>query len=75
MKRNRLKYNLLILTKLVSIVIKNPELRFGQILIAFNILKMKDFLNKNGVLQTWIEDPFYEEPDITYKRLIQKDGL
>ena len=55
--QNRRTNNLQILNELTSIVEKYPDLRFGQII---NI-----FINNDS-------DLFYEEPDLTLKRVKER---
>jgi hypothetical protein len=56
------------LIKIISdIVEKNPDLRFGQILVALGIIE-GTFVD--GVYCT--KDPFYEEPVITLERIKAK---
>ncbi len=56
----RYLYNKAIIDKLSKIVDEHPYLRFGQILVASNILTQED--------EGWVIDPFYEEPDKMWKR-------
>lgn len=60
----RQKYNELILEKLSKLVEKYPDLRFGQILVNCNIIVYKNDYDKVVPI-----DPFYEEPEITWKRM------
>lgn len=52
---NRKKYNLLIVWKLMTIIVKHPNLRFCQILSILELDK----------------DNFYEEPDKTWKKVLE----
>ena len=60
----RQKYNKLILETLSKLVEKYPDLRFGQILVNCNIIVYKNDYDKVVPI-----DPFYEEPEITWKRM------
>ena len=60
----RQKYNKLILETLSKLVEKYPDLRFGQILVDCNIIVYKNDYDKVVPI-----DPFYEEPEITWKRM------
>lgn len=55
---NRLLNNLKILSKVLRLVLKCPDLRFIQILWALGIVDS--------------EDRFYEEPNITLKRMEER---
>lgn len=65
----RQEYNLKILDKIKEKINDYPQLRFGQILIILGVLQSKE----GGI----IEDPFYEEPFNTLKRInyINKNGF
>lgn len=52
---NRRKYNLKIVVELIKIIVRNPELRFCQILSILELDK----------------DNFYEEPDKTWKKVLE----
>ena len=60
----RQKYNKLILETLSKLVEKYPDLRFGQILVNCNIIVYKNDYDKVVPIDT-----FYEEPEITWKRM------
>ena len=60
----RQKYNKLILETLSKLVEKYPDLRFGQILVDCNIIVYENDYDKVVPI-----DPFYEEPEITWKRM------
>ena len=60
---SRKEYNIEIINMLLDIIKENPDFRFGQILFN-NVLKYAE-----GDTQIFIEDPFYEESEITYNRL------
>ena len=60
----RQKYNKLILETLSKLVEKYPDLRFGQILANAEIITYK-----NDYDETVPIDPFYEESEITWKRM------
>ena len=61
----RQKYNKLILETLSKLVEKYPDLRFGQILANAEIITYK-----NDYDETVPIDPFYEESEITWKRML-----
>ena len=61
----RQKYNELILETLSKLVKKYPDLRFGQILINADIIQV--VTNEYGI--PIVQDPFYEEPEITWERV------
>lgn len=62
---NRKEYNLLIVDKLKELIDKYPNLRFGQILVDAEIITYKNNYNEMVV-----EDPFNEESEITWKRIL-----
>ena len=59
---SRQEYNLKILDKIKEYILKNPELRFIQILWALNIINRKE-----GTFD--IEDRFHEEPSMTFYKI------
>ena len=61
----RQKYNKLILETLSKLVEKHPDLRFGQILANAEIITYK-----NDYDEIVPRDPFYEESEITWKRML-----
>ena len=61
----RQKYNKLILETLSKLVEKYPDLRFGQILANAEII-----IYKNDYDEIVPKDPFYEESEITWKRML-----
>ena len=61
----RQKYNKLILETLSKLVEKYPDLRFGQILANAEVI-----IYKNDYDETVPVDPFYEESEITWKRML-----
>lgn len=61
----RQKYNKLILETLSKLVEKYPDLRFGQILANAEVITYK-----NDYDETVPVDPFYEESEITWKRML-----
>lgn len=68
---DRLKYNKQILEALSLIVEKNPNLRFGQILANCNIIQYEQGVILDGQREDVLTiDPFYEESDITFKRVV-----
>lgn len=64
----RQDYNKVILQLIADKVMMEPDLRFGQILIDLKVLKTVDVANVPVV-----EDPFYEEPKTTLKRMLFND--
>ena len=61
---NRRDYNREIIGKLSELVEEYPDFRFGQILFNF---VLAHFQSEFG--QICIDDPFYEEPEITLERI------
>ena len=61
----RQKYNKLILETLSKLIEKYPDLRFGQILVNAEIVQV--ISTSEGVK---CQDPFYEESEITWKRML-----
>ena len=61
----RQKYNRLILERLSKLVEKHPDLRFGQILANAEVITYKN--DYDEIVPT---DPFYEESEITWKRML-----
>jgi len=61
---NRQRANLKIMDNVMSLIYAHPDLRFNQILMALNISIMSD--NGEG-----LKDLFYEESDVTLKRVEQ----
>ena len=62
---DRQEYNLKILAKIKEYILKNPELRFIQILWALKIINREE-----GTFN--IEDRFHEEPNKTFYKLLIK---
>lgn len=63
----RQKYNKLILETLSKLIEKYPDLRFGQILCDSKILQYLDIGKYDKLV---VKDPFYEESEITWKRIL-----
>ena len=61
----RQKYNKLKLETLSKLVEKYPDLRFGQILANAEVIAYKN--NYDEMVPV---DPFYEESEITWKRML-----
>lgn len=61
----RQKYNKLILERLSKLIDKHPDMRFGQILVNTDIIQVVS--NESGI--PVIQDPFYEEPEVTWERV------
>ena len=67
----RQKYNKLILETLSKLVEKYPDLRFGQILVNCDIIKYEPSVLCDGQRENiLVIDPFYEESEITWKRML-----
>ena len=67
----RQKYNRLILETLSKLIEKHPDLRFGQILVDCDIIRYEPSVLCDGQREDiLIIDPFYEEPEITWKRML-----
>ena len=67
----RQKYNKLILETLSKLVDKYPDLRFGQILVDCEIIKYEPLVLCDGQREDiLVIDPFNEEPEITWKRML-----
>lgn len=60
----RQKFNRKIISKLTELVEKYPDLRFGQLLVNADII-----IYKNDYDEMVIEDLFYEESELTWKRM------
>lgn len=63
-KKTNRKTNLIILFKLIEIVIKWPQLRFGQILFNFVLSS-----TQSETCQIHIDDPYYETSERTLSRI------
>lgn len=63
--RERQKYNKLILETLSKLVEKHPDLRFGQILANAEVITYE-----NDYDEMVVKDPFNEESEITWKRML-----
>ena len=61
---DRLLYNRTIINKLSEIIESYPDLRFGQILVNTDIIKVVP-----SDKQLLAEDPFYEEPKVMWDRM------
>ena len=67
----RQKYNKLILETLSKLVNKHPDLRFGQILVNCDIIRYEPSVLCDGQREDiLVIDPFNEEPEITWKRML-----
>ena len=62
---SRLLYNKAIINKLSELVDKFPEQRFGQLLVNSDIIHYESD-EREDIL---IIDPFYEESELTWKRM------
>ena len=68
---DRKLYNTAIVNKLVELVNKYPDLRFGQILVNCDIIQYeKNVLTDGGGREDILTiDPFNEESEITWQRM------
>lgn len=64
---SRLLYNKAIINKLSELIDKFPEQRFGQLLVNSDIIQYEPDISLNGQLE--VIDPFYEESELTWKRM------
>ena len=67
----RQKYNKLILETLSKLVKKHPDLRFGQLLVNCDIIRYEKEVLCDGQREDILTvDPFNEESEITWKRML-----
>ena len=67
----RQKYNELILETLSKLVKKYPDLRFGQLLVNCDIIRYEKEVLCDGQRENLLTiDPFNEESEITWKRML-----
>jgi hypothetical protein len=67
----RQKYNKLILETLSKLVEKYPDLRFGQILVDCDIIRYEKEVLCDGQRENLLTmDPFNEESEITWERML-----
>ena len=64
---SRLLYNKAIINKLSELIDKFPEQRFGQLLVNSDIIQYEPNISVDG--QREVIDPFYEESELTWKRM------
>ena len=64
---SRLLYNKAIIDKLSELIDKFPEQRFGQLLVNSDIIQYEPDISVDG--QWEVIDPFYEESELTWKRM------
>lgn len=64
---SRLLYNKAIIDKLSELIDKFPEQRFGQLLVNSDIIQYEPNISVDG--QREVIDPFYEESELTWKRM------
>lgn len=64
---SRLLYNKAIIDKLSELIYKFPEQRFGQLLVNSGIIQYEPGISVDGQLE--VMDPFYEESELTWKRM------
>ena len=70
----RQKYNRLILETLFKLVDKYPDLRFGQLLVNCEIIKYEPSVLCDGQREDiLVVDPFNEESEITWKRMLMNN--
>lgn len=62
-----LLYNKAIIDKLSELIDKFPEQRFGQLLVNSDIIQYESDISVDG--QREVIDPFYEESELTWKRM------
>jgi len=71
MNSERQKYNKLILETLSKLVNKYPDLRFGQILVDCEIIRYEKDVLCDGQREDLLTiDPFNEESEVTWKRML-----
>lgn len=64
---NRQEYNRKIISKLKELIESYPDLRFGQILVDYNIIDLvPDCLHGNALVAL---DPFNEESEVTWNKM------
>ena len=63
---NRLVYNRAIVDKLLKLIEKYPDFRFGQLLVNTEIIQYCSDLNE----QMFVKDPFNEESETIWNRMI-----
>ena len=67
----RQKHNKLILETLSKLIEKYPDLRFGQLLVNCDIIQYKKEVLCDGQREDILTvDPFNEESEITWKRML-----
>lgn len=64
---NHYLYNKAIIDKLSELINKFPEQRFGQLLVNSDIIQYEPDISVDG--QREVIDPFYEESELTWKRM------
>ena len=64
---SRLLYNKAIINKLSELIDKFPEQRFGQLLVNSDIIQYEPNISVDR--QRKVIDPFYEESELTWKRM------
>ena len=69
---DRQKYNIKIIAILNFLIQKYPDLRFNQLLIDSGVLEVEECLCQ-GDREQVIRDSFYEEPEITWNRMLKSD--
>lgn len=71
METLRQENNWKILELLRAVVLKHPEMRFGQILMVIRALDSENVKKVDGSIEVRPKDIFTEEPDETLKRIIE----
>lgn len=64
---NNYLYNNAIIDKLSELIDKFPEQRFGQLLVNSDIIQYDPNISVDK--QREVMDPFYEESELTWKRM------
>lgn len=70
-ENERQKYNNLIIEQLKYLINKYPNLRFGQLLVNCDIIRYEKEVLCDGQRENLLTiDPFNEESEITWKRML-----
>jgi hypothetical protein len=74
MTQKRFRYNLLLAVKLLLLVLRNPHLRFGQILVVFEYVKHTRPVRQETADAHRVEwkDEFYLEPKELSERVSKR---
>ena len=69
---DRAKYNQAIINKLQELINKYPDLRFCQLLVNCDIIQYKPDVLCDGQRECLLLiDPFYDESELTYERMLK----